>query len=209
MGVIKQLNWRYATKKFNPVKKLTVDKVDILKNAFNLTATSFGLQPVTLVIIGDPDLNKKLQLYAFNQKQVGDCSHLLVFCVTTEVNKEFIYNYFNLVKTIRETPDEILNPYKNILVKDFDNKTGEEIENWAIRQAYLAMGNLMTVCAVEEIDACPMEGFDSEKFDQTLMLNAKKLKSVLIMPVGYRAEDDKFATFKKVRKDISETVIEL
>ncbi|GLB50094.1 NAD(P)H-dependent oxidoreductase [Neptunitalea lumnitzerae] len=209
MSVIEQLNWRYATKKFDTEKKLTVDKVTLLKEAFNLTATSYGLQPVTLFVISNDELKKELQTHAYNQSQVGDCSHLLVFCITTNVDDNFIKEYFTLVKDIRNTPDDILEPYQNFLVNDFGGKKLEEIEVWAAKQAYLALGNLMTVCALEEIDACPMEGFKTDMFDQVLDLKSKQLKSVLIMPVGYRAVDDMFADFKKVRKNVTDTVIDL
>lgn len=209
MNIIQQLHWRYATKKFDIEKKLSQTKIDILKNAFNLTATSYGLQPVTLLVVSDEVLKQELRLYAYNQAQVSDCSHLLVFCISEDVDAEFIKDYFKLVKAIRHTPDEILDPYRNFLVRDFEKKTQEEIAIWSTKQAYLAMGNLLTVCAMEEIDSCPMEGFVGAKFDELLSLSSKKLKSVLIMPIGYRAVDDQFADFKKVRKNVSETVIEL
>ncbi len=110
---------------------------------------------------------------------------------------------------IRNTSETILSPYREEL-KDFVNsKTKEEIEIWCVNQVYIALGNLMTACAVEEIDCCPMEGFLPEKVDDLLELKKYNLKSVLLLPVGYRAEDDMFSELKKVRKDLSETFIEL
>ncbi|SFU74417.1 hypothetical protein SAMN05216480_11841 [Pustulibacterium marinum] len=209
MNIIEKLQWRYATKKFDKGTEIPQDKIEILKHAFNLTATSYGLQPVTMIVVKDEKLKAKLQENAFNQQQVGDASHVLVFAILEEVTSEFIHDYFKLVKSIRDTPDEILNPYKDFLVNDFGKKTIEEIHQWSTKQAYLAMGNLLTVCAVEGIDACPMEGFDAQKFDELLQLSNKKLKSVLIMPIGYRAVDDMFAGFKKVRRNVEDTVIEL
>lgn len=209
MSIIYKLNWRYATKKFNPDKKLSSEKLEVLKEAFNLTAMSFGLQPVRLVLVASADIKNQLLPHAFGQKQVTDASHVLVFCIQKVVDKKDIISYFNLIKSIRNTPDEILNKYREAMIKDFENKTETQIEEWATKQAYLAMGNLLTVCAVEEIDACPMEGFLPDKFDDVLGLSEMGLRSVLVMPVGYRADDDMFAGFKKVRKEVKESIIEL
>ncbi|MGS2764866.1 NAD(P)H-dependent oxidoreductase [Sinomicrobium sp. M5D2P9] len=209
MNTIDQLRWRYATKKFDAARKLGNDQVEILKEAFNLTALSFGLQPVKLVIVGDPDKREELLPHAFDQKQVTDASHLLIFCIETVIDEEFIRSYFDKVKAVRNTSEEVLKPYRDFLIADFNKKTSEEIESWAKNQAYLAMGNLLTVCAMEKIDACPMEGFLPGEFDKVLGLGHEGLRSVLIMPVGYRAEDDIFSTMEKVRKEISESVIEI
>lgn len=209
MNTIELLNWRYATKKFNPDKKLSTTQLDTLKNAFNLTATSYGLQPITLVVVGDEAKKNELKPKAYNQSQVSDASHLLVFCVHTVMESEFVEEYFQLVKEKRNTADEILTPYKDFLVNHFTTITQDEKLIWAAKQAYLAMGNLLTVCALEQIDACPMEGFDPEGFAEVLQLKDKNLLPVLIMPVGFRANDDMFADFAKVRKDVKDTVIEV
>ena len=206
---VKNLHWRYATKKFDPLKKLSSEKIEILKEAFNLTATSYGLQPIRLLVIENQDIKNKLVEYSMYQKQVRDASHLLVFCVVTEMDATYIRNYFELVEQKRGTSKTILAPFRDILIDEFKQKNQEQIFNWAKNQAYLAMGNLLTVCAQEKIDSCPIEGFEPEKYDAFLNLNEKGLSSVLVMPVGYRANDDFFADFKKVRKEVSETVIEL
>ncbi|MBP2832854.1 NAD(P)H-dependent oxidoreductase [Aquimarina sp. U1-2] len=207
MDILESLRWRYATKKFDRTKILPQPKIDVLTRAFNLTATSYGLQPLRLVIISDKTLQKKLTEFSWNQQQVADASHVLVFCIENEIGEQYITQYFNTVKTTRNTPDEILNPYKKHLVDSFKNKPSEEIAAWATKQAYLAMGNIVTVCAIEKIDACPMEGFLPQKYDEQLGLTALGLSSVLVLPVGYRAEDDMFSQFKKVRRSMSETVI--
>ncbi|MGS2738523.1 NAD(P)H-dependent oxidoreductase [Sinomicrobium sp. M5D2P17] len=209
MNTIEQLRWRYATKKFDAARQLGEDQVEVLKEAFNLTALSFGLQPVKLVIVSDPEKKKELLPHAFDQKQVTDASHLLIFCIETVIDEEFIRSYFDKVKAVRNTSEEVLKPYRDFLIADFNKKTSEEIESWAKNQAYLALGNLLTVCAMEKIDACPMEGFLPGEFDKVLGLGHEGLRSVLIMPVGYRAEDDIFSTMEKVRKEISESVIEI
>jgi len=209
MNTTASLKWRYATKKFDDSKYLSAEKINILKKSFNLTPTSYGLQPLKLVVIQHKELQEKLLPFSAQQRQVITASHLLVICIEKKINAEFIKDNFNLVKEIRNTPDEILNPFKEFLLKDFESKSDNEIESWAINQAYLALGNLLTVCAAEEIDACPMEGFEPEKYDEILGLAEKNLKSVLVLPVGYRAKDDIFADFKKVRRPLEETIIEI
>jgi nitroreductase len=159
--------------------------------------------------VSNEDLKSALVLYSYNQKQVADASHLLVICIQDNISDLDVVNYYNNIKTTRNTPDEILKPYRNDLIKMIQKMTTEEQQQWSLNQAYIALGNLMTVCAIEEIDSCPMEGFIPEKYDDILNLKEKGLKSVLLLPVGYRAEDDMFADFKKVRKPLDETIIEL
>ncbi|TRO65242.1 NAD(P)H-dependent oxidoreductase [Christiangramia sabulilitoris] len=209
MSNIKALNWRYATKKFDDSKMLSEDKIEVLKQAFNLTATSYGLQPLKMLVISNKKLQSELKNFSFGQQQVDTASHVLVICIENRIDEEFITNYFRLVKHVRDTPEEILKPFHEFLVDDFKTKEVKEIEAWAINQAYLALGTLLTVCAAEEIDACPMEGFEPGKYDEFLNLNEQNLRSVLVLPVGYRAEDDEFSNFKKVRRPLDEVVIEI
>jgi len=209
MSITKQLQWRYATKKFNPSKKIPPQKLDVLKEAFNLTATSFGLQTLKLVIVENKEIREALLPHSYNQKQVIDASHLFVICMQDDITTADIERLFKNIKNIRNTPDEVLNPFKNDLIKMMDKKSVLDRQQWSRNQAYIALGNLMAVCAVEAIDACPMEGFIPSKYDEILDLEAKKLKSVLLLPVGYRAEDDMFADLKKVRKPLSESIITL
>ena len=207
MEIIKQLKWRYATKKFDNDKLVSNAKIKKLSQAFNLTATSFGLQPLKLIIANNKQLQQELVKHSMNQEQVAQASHILIFCIETDIDTSYVEAYFKRIKSIRNTPDEILKPFKDYLIEDFEKQTQKEIEDWATKQAYLAMGNLLTVCAIEEIDSCPMEGFDPEQYDEIFNLKEKGLKSVLVMPIGYRAEDDMFADFKKVRKDLKDSVI--
>lgn len=208
MSTIKQLQWRYATKKFDASKTLSKEKIDVLKQAFNLTATSFGLQTLKLLVIENKEQRAPLLQHSYNQKQVVDASHLLVICIQENIDVSDVNTYYKNIKAIRNTPDSILNPYKNDLIEMMDRKTIAERQQWSKNQAYIALGNLMTVCAIEGIDACPMEGFNPEAYNNHLNLNQLELKSVLLLPVGYRADNDMFATLKKVRKPITETVIE-
>lgn len=209
MDIIESLEWRYACKKFDNTKILSGKKIDLLKNAFNLTATSFGLQPIKLLVIKNKEIQESLVKHSFGQEQVANASHLLVFCIQDYFTLDDIDNYFDLEKKIRGTSEEILKPYRDQLKNIFENKSTIEKQKSAINQAYIALGNLMTVCALEKIDTCPMEGFNAQKFDEILDLRNHNLKSVLLLPIGIRAKDDFMSTLKKVRKPINETVINL
>ncbi len=209
MNIIESLQWRYATKKFDNQKILSQDKIDLISEAFNLTATSYGLQPLQLLIIKDKKIQKELTEHSWNQQQVADASHLLVICIENKIDAKYITKYFESVKSIRNTPSEILKPFEEQLITSFTQKSKEEISIWATKQAYLAMGNLLTVCAIEKIDACPMEGFIPEKYDEILNLKGLGLTSVLVLPIGYRAEDDMFSELKKVRRGVQNMVVNI
>jgi len=209
MNSLQNLQWRYAVKKFDTDKFLTDEQIHILKEAFNLTATSYGLQPIKLVIIKNKALQQQLVAHSWNQQQVAQASHVLVLCVDTRMDVNDVEKYFARVQEIRETPDKIINPFRNFLKDVIANKSSEDLLSWAKNQAYLAMGNLLTVCANEQIDSCPMEGFIPEKYDEVLGLTTKNLASVLVLPVGFRAEDDFMKDQKKVRKELSEIVLEI
>jgi nitroreductase len=209
MNIIDHLKWRYATKKFDTNKVLSPNKIDILKQAFNLTATSFGLQTITMVMVSNKEMRKPLVEHAYNQKQVLEASHLLVICIQDNITNDDVDLLFDTTQSIRNTPDHILDPYRSNLKKMMQKMTIEERQQWSINQAFIALGNLMTVCAVEGIDSCPMEGFSGEDYDRILNLKSKNLKSVLLLPVGYRADDDMFANFKKVRKTVTQSTLEL
>lgn len=202
MNIIKSLEWRYACKKFDEKKKLSEIQIETLKKAFNLTPTSFGLQPVKMLIIDSKELKEKIFPHSFYQVQVTTCSHLIVLCIDTIVNEKTVDAYFDLEKDVRGTSEEIVEDFRRQLKDMYKNKSKEEIEQSSIYQTYIILGNLMTVCALEKIDTCPMEGFIPEKIDEILNLSDKNLKSVLMLPVGYRAEDDFMSKMKKVRKPL-------
>ncbi|WP_396601341.1 NAD(P)H-dependent oxidoreductase [Algibacter sp. R77976] len=209
MDTIKQLKWRYATKKFDATKKLSNAKLNIITEAFNLTATSFGLQTIKLVVIEDKKVREPLVALSYNQKQVLNASHLLVICIQKDIEDNDVKTYYNNIKHIRNTPESILKPYREDLINMMQVKSVQERQQWSTNQAYIALGNLMAVCALEGIDSCPMEGFLPSEYDKILKLDQKGLKSVLLLPIGYRDEDDMFSTLKKVRKPISETIINM
>lgn len=209
MNTIKNLRWRYAVKKFDDKKLLSKTQITILKEAFNLTATSYGLQPVKMVIIHNKEIQQQLVAQSWNQLQIAQASHVLVLCIPKKYSTAEIEHYFSLVKKIRNTPDELLAPFKEMLIHSIANKTQEELTAWNKNQAYISLGNLMTVAANEQIDTCPMEGFISEKYDEILALDKHNLTSVLVLPVGFRASDDYMKDLKKVRKNIEEVIIEM
>lgn len=209
MTIIDNLKWRYATKKFDSSKSLSETQIQTLKEAFNLTAVSYGLQTLKMVVVADKTTRESLVEFSYGQRQVVDASHLLILCIQNEIDEKDVEDHFDAVKAIRNTPDDILDPFKTQMKSTIEGMSSDKKINWATRQAYIALGNLMTVCAVEEIDGCPMEGFIPSAIDKALNLNKHGLSSVLMFPVGFRSEDDMFADFKKVRKPISDTIIEL
>lgn len=209
MDIINALEWRYATKNFDTEAIIPDETIELLKHAFNLTASSYGLQPVKLLVVSNKSTLNDLVPLSMNQKQVGQASHLCVFCVETNIDEAYIRTFFDRVKSINNTPDEILNPFRISVINSFKAKSDDAIFKWGAKQAYLAMGNMLTVCATQGVDACPMEGFDPLEYDRFFKLNEKGLRSVLIMPIGYRASDDMFAALNKVRKPLSESIIEV
>ena len=209
MNIINSLEWRYAIKKFDSAKKLSNQQIETLKKAFNLTPTSFGLQPIKMIVIENKELQEKFVELSYFQRQVADASHLLIICIKNDTTSEDINSYFNLEKETRNIEESTISNFRKQLLEMYKNKTVEERNLSAIYQAYIALGNLMTVCALEKIDACPIEGFIPQKVDELLNLKELNLSSVLLLPVGFRDENDIMSTMKKVRKPLSETVIEI
>lgn len=200
------LKWRYAVKKFDPARPLSGGQVELLKQSFNLTATSFGLQPISMLVVHHPEIQEQLVPHTYGQRQVADASHVLVICVETKVDNAFINAYFDRVGQLRGTSESILERYRRDLIGRFRGMSGDEIRSWAINQAYLALGNLLTVCAYERIDSCPMEGFVPDGYNAVLGLAHQGLEAVLVMPVGHRAQDDAFSEFEKVRRPMESSV---
>lgn len=204
--LLEALSWRYATKSFNPEITISKSQIDRIVEAFNLTATSFGLQPVKLFVVKDKGLKEQLTEASWGQNQVRTASHVLVFCIKTEITPEYIHDYFNREEKIRSTDPSILKPYRQRLIDRFEEYDSEKIKHWATNQAYLTMGNVLTFCAAEGIDSSPMEGFDSARVDAILKLKKLNLASVLMLPIGMRSEEDFFASLEKVRKPIDKSV---
>lgn len=207
-STIDKLKWRYATKNFDSNRILSEEKLDILKQTFNLTATSYGLQPVKMVVVSNPEIKEQLMPLTYNQPQVRDASHVLVLCVESEIDKNFIIDHFKRVENTRKTPREILDRFERNLLDIFVGWDQDQVKNWMTNQLYLTLGALLTVCAVEKIDSCPMEGFLPKEYDKLLGLDKMGLESVIVLPVGYRDESDFFLSLKKVRRGVDELIIE-
>lgn len=207
MDIIKSLEWRYATKKFDPSKKLTTTQIETLKKAFNLTATSYGLQPIRLVIVTNQALKESLVAHSFNQRQVADASHLLVICIQEEITKKDIDDSFDQQLEDRKIEEASIAGFRSFLVDTFGKMSLEKHQDIGKLNAYIALGNLLTVCAVEKIDACPMEGFIPAKYDEILDLKKHQLKSVLALPVGYRDAEDFMGSMVKVRKTVDQITL--
>ncbi len=209
MDILESLEWRYATKKFDPSKKLSSNQIETLKRAFNLTATSFGLQPIKMIVISNKELQEKFVEFSYNQRQVADASHLLVLCINNNTTTKDINAYFDMEKKKRAISEDVVSDFRKQLIEMYNNKSIEEKQLSASNQIFIALGNLLTVCAVEKIDSIPIEGFVPEKIDKLLNLSMLNLKSVLLLPVGYRADDDTMSEMRKVRKPLKETIIEI
>jgi nitroreductase len=206
MEILDQLNWRYACKKFDTEKKLSPEQVDTLVKAFNLTATSYGLQPMKLQVITNTDLREKLFANSFNQAQVKDASHLFVITAKTNMNQSDIDAYFDLIDDLRATPKELIAPYRAHLTNWVASESENNMDIWARKQTYIALGNLLNVCAVIGVDSCPMEGFDANAYDEILNLKETDYTTSLVLPVGFRHEEDFMSQLKKVRMEESKIV---
>lgn len=201
MDIIESLKWRYAVKNFDPNRKLTAAQVDRIKEGLQLTPTSMGLQLMQFIIIENQDLRNQLVPFAYNQKQVADCSHLLILCRKTHVHEDDITTFVERTGEIRAL--DRLNPtltnYEKMLRTSL-NLSIEQQQTWMENQVYIALGNLLTVCAAEKIDACPMEGFNRVQLDEFLELPEKNLNAVTMCPIGYRDKEDKYSRIAKVRR---------
>ncbi|WP_187261409.1 NAD(P)H-dependent oxidoreductase [Pontibacter beigongshangensis] len=198
--IIESLNWRYASKRMNG-RKVPADKVNNILEAIRLAPSSMGLQPYTVLVIEDPELRKQIQPIAFNQPQIVESSHLLVFAAWDNVTPDHINEYISHTATVRNMPEENLADFKNTLLRMAENNTQEQNHTWAAKQAYIAFGTALLAAAAEQVDATPMEGFDNAKLDELLHLKEKGLRSVTLMPLGYRdASNDWLAALPKVRR---------
>lgn len=205
-SVISALNWRYATKKFDPSKKLTDAQLSDLLEALRLTPTSFGLQPYKFIVITDPALREKMKANSWNQSQVTDASHLIAICSMKTMDAGYIDTYVNDMAKTRGASLDTLKGYRDMMTGYIARQTPAETAEWIRRQSYLALGTLLVVAAELQIDACPMEGFDRTKIDELLGLSETNFTVASLCPVGFRASDDAMASMKKVRFPIEKLV---
>jgi nitroreductase len=198
--LLEQLKWRYATKQFDPNRKISAADWTTLEDALTLSPSSGGLQPWKFIVVTDPAVRAKLSPASWGQKQITDASHLVVFAAKNNFGEADVDAHIaNVVKTTG-APAEALKPLREMLVGGIVKSMDEAARNaWARNQAYIALGNLLTSAALLGIDACPMEGFDRTQYDEILGLKAKGYASAVIATLGYRLPDDKYAAAPKVR----------
>ncbi len=202
--ILENRTWRYATKKFDSSKKISNEALDLLLEATRLSASSYGLQPYHVFVITSPEIREQLKPVSWGQSQVTDASHLIVFAHQKDFGGELVDNYLDNVSETRNIPGEALKGYGDFAKSKLVDLPQKTKEDWAAKQVYLALGNLMQAAAELKIDTCPMEGFEAEAYNTILNLNDKNLSASVVVPVGYRSEEDQTQYLAKVRKSNKE-----
>lgn len=206
--ILSLLSWRYAAKKMDPAKVVPEDKLAIILESIRLSASSSGLQPYQVLVITDPQIKAQIRPVSWGQSQVTDCSHLLVFAAWDNYSAERINMMFDLVNEQRGLKNEGWEAYRQQLLSIYPQRTPEENFQHAARQAYIGLGSALITAAAEGVDSTPMEGFEPAKVDAILNLSALGLRSVLLLPLGYRAaEGDWLVNLSKVRRSTEDFVI--
>lgn len=210
MELLDVLQWRYATKKMDPARAVPQDKVDRIVEAARLAPTSSGLQPFEIVVVTSPDVRARIREVAWNQAQVTDGSHLLVFAAWDDYTAERINAMFDYTNEVRGFRNEGWENYRNMLLGSYPQRGAEANFQHAARQAYIGFGAAIIAAAAEQVDSTPMEGFQPEAVDEILGLRARGLRSVLLLPLGYRQpEGDWLVNLEKVRRPRDEFVSEV
>lgn len=197
--LLTQLKWRYAVKKFDPAAKIPADTWAALEESLVLTPSSYGLQPWKFFVVENPALRRELLPHSWGQKQIVEASHLVVFAVKTNVSAADAERLASWSTEVRGLPTGALDGYKNMMVGSLTRTPAVDIDIWMSRQVFIALGNFLTACAVLGVDACPMEGFVPEKYDEVLGLTAKGYAARVVATAGYRHAEDGNAKLKKVR----------
>ncbi|MEI7728298.1 MAG: NAD(P)H-dependent oxidoreductase [Verrucomicrobiota bacterium] len=197
--LIGALEWRYATKAFDSARKIPGELWMDLERALVLSPSSFGLQPYKFLIITDSFVREKLVPHSWGQKQVVDCSHYVVFAARTQVPVEYVDQYVNRIAAVRKVDAGSLKGYRDMMVGSIQGPLSQKLDHWTARQAYIALGNLLTAAALVGVDACPMEGFAPDKYNEILGLNNSGYQAVVACALGYRSATDNYARAPKVR----------
>ena len=208
MNVIEALNWRYAVKTFSD-KKLQQWQVDKLLEATRLSPSSYGLQPYKIIVVQSEALRQAVLPCAYNQRQVVDCSHLLVFAARTDIGPHLAQEYVKQASKLGDIPSESLIGFSNMAENAINNMTSKQQMQWAHQQAYIALGNMLTSAAMMQIDTSPIGGFEAKGVDQALGLADKHLTTTMLCPTGFRATEDKYSTRSKVRFGRHQIVLEM
>lgn len=201
------LAWRYATKKFDPSRRIPSEVWKALEASLVLSPSSYGLQPYKFVVLTDPAIREQVRAVSWNQAQVTDCSHYVVLAIRKDMGEAWVDKFLARTAQVRGTTVESLAGYRGFIMGDLVNGARAAVVNdWAARQAYIAFGALMTAAAALGVDACPIEGMVPAKVDEILGLGSQGLASVAACALGYRAVDDKYASLPKVRFPVEELV---
>ncbi|MDO9183592.1 MAG: NAD(P)H-dependent oxidoreductase [Bacteriovorax sp.] len=206
--LIESLEWRYATKAFDPSKKIDKKTWKALEHALVLTPSSYGLQPWKFFVVENQEVKEKLKAVSWNQSQVTDCSHHVVFAIKEKLDEAHITHFIEQTAKVRDMDAAALEGYKKMMIGDLvTGPRSKVVSEWAARQTYIALGNFMTSAALVGVDTCPLEGIDPVKYDEILGLTGTGWKVVVACPAGYRSAEDKYAGSKKVRFDSSELIV--
>lgn len=208
MDLLNKLHWRYAVKKFNETKTIQKEDIQYLLEGIRMTASSMGLQAYKVINVENKALREKLVEVSMGQDKVAKASHLFVFAIVTDTEKA-INDFAQVSQNVRNLTDDDTDQIKQRLYNFINKKSEAEIKEWLTRQTYIALGNLLSLCAEKNIDACPMEGFSKTDYDKILGLEKLGLSTTVIATLGYRAEDDSYANLKKVRQPMADFVINL
>ena len=200
MSLKDKLAWRFATKKFDPSKKLSEEQLNELLETVRLAPSSYGLQHYKILVIKDPEVKAKLREAAYGQAQLTHSSHVIVFAAETGIGEDYVKNYVDEIAKVRNVERDNLAGFEKVIMGVVDQLAEDQKTVWAQKQAYIALGVLLTAAAEMGIDACPMEGFDAAKFNEILGLKEKGLTATVIAPIGFRTEDDPYIKAAKVRK---------
>ncbi|MBC7385086.1 MAG: NAD(P)H-dependent oxidoreductase [Cryobacterium sp.] len=199
------LHWRYATKGFNPEKKVPEEKLKEILETARMAPTSYGLQPFHVTVVKDQALREKLKPFSWNQAQITDCSHLVVFQSRIRIDEKLVNDYIELISKTRGVPVATLEGFRGMMLSTAAKEPGSATsQEWAKRQAYIAMGFLLHSAAMHEVDACPIEGIDGAEYDRLLGADAKGLQTVVVVALGHRAESDAYQNLKKVRQPVEQ-----
>jgi nitroreductase len=205
--ILTRLHWRYATKKFDHIRKIPQEEWEILEKSLILSPSSFGFEPWKFLVVTNPEIRTKLVAASWNQSQVSDASHLLVLAAKQGMNVSDVEALIERTAEIRKTPSTVLEGYRSMLTTFISNHTA--LDEWAIRQVYIVLGQFIVTAAFLGIDTCPMEGFNPDRVDEILGLKNSGYTAVLLCPAGYRGADDKYAQLAKVRRSHKDTIVHL
>lgn len=204
--LLASLRWRYATKKFDSSRKIPAETWDAIEESLVLTPSSFGLQPWKFLVIADPGVRSNLLAESWNQTQVTEASHFVVLTARTELDASDVDEWIECMVGAQGSNQEVLAPLKGIIQGFAQGLSHEERHGWNIRQTYIALGQLMASAALLGIDACPMEGLSAAGYDQVLGLGGSGYGTVMACALGYRAQDDRFASIPKARYERSRVI---